>query len=320
MAPPRQQVQVADKGYGEHFRYDPKFRGPLSQRSCTDVICLLFFFVFLIAFGFAGYYAQREGDLNRLLVPRDSEGKQCGEDSEVLDKKFLLFFDLAKCADPLVPLNGCPTTQTCVKQCPTTNFVHSKQACQQNFQTYKEKLICTRNVAMKDIRNCDDVEKWIEKEQCAKWYLKSEPFFNLCLSELLPLNYECSAKMFNENRGRYQRDMFNLDLSKSSDMKCERVDPAKKRMLKEKFEIAESFLGRFIGNILKHFHFSEEKDVLGMGQSIVEDTVNTWPVLAVGFVISAFCSLIIIAIMRWVAGPIVWLSIVGVIALLSVGE
>lgn len=57
-----------------------------------------------------------------------------------------------------------------------------------------------------------------------------------------------------------------------------------------------------------------------MGQLVVEDTINTWPVLAVGFAAAAFCSLIVIAIMRWVAGPIVWLSIVGVIALLSAGE
>jgi hypothetical protein len=57
-----------------------------------------------------------------------------------------------------------------------------------------------------------------------------------------------------------------------------------------------------------------------MGQLIVEDTINTWPVLAIGFGVAALCSLLIIAIMRWVAGPIVWLSIIGVIALLSVGE
>lgn len=57
-----------------------------------------------------------------------------------------------------------------------------------------------------------------------------------------------------------------------------------------------------------------------MGQLIVEDTINTWPILAAGLVIAALSSLIIIAIMRWVAGPIVWLSIVGVIALLSAGK
>lgn len=43
---------------GEQFYHDPQFRGPLAKRSCTDVICLMFFFVFLIAFAFAGYYGK----------------------------------------------------------------------------------------------------------------------------------------------------------------------------------------------------------------------------------------------------------------------
>lgn len=57
-----------------------------------------------------------------------------------------------------------------------------------------------------------------------------------------------------------------------------------------------------------------------MGQMIFEDTINTWPVLVIGLMLAAFCSLIIIAIMRWVAGPIVWLSIIGVLTLLGTGE
>lgn len=84
--------------------------------------------------------------------------------------------------------------------------------------------------------------------------------FNLCLSDLLPLNYECSARKFNEQYARVQRDT-----SSGKDLKCERVDPAKRRMLKEKFEIAESYLGRFIGNILKHF--TDERKVHGVRQA-----------------------------------------------------
>lgn len=45
---------------GEQFHHDPQFRGPLARRSCTDVICLMLFFVFLIAFGFAGYYGEKK--------------------------------------------------------------------------------------------------------------------------------------------------------------------------------------------------------------------------------------------------------------------
>lgn len=45
------------------------------------------------------------------MVPSDSNGLRCGVDSEVLDKPYLVFFDLSKCADPRVPLTGCNTPQ-----------------------------------------------------------------------------------------------------------------------------------------------------------------------------------------------------------------
>ena len=108
-------------------------------------------------------------------MPRDTDGYQCGQDSEVIDKKYLVFFDLAKCADPLVPLNGCPTPQTCVAECPNTNFVHDKKVCQSDVNAYKQKLICKRSIDITKVKNCDEVDKLIETEQCAKWYLKSEP-------------------------------------------------------------------------------------------------------------------------------------------------
>lgn len=128
--------------------------------------------------------AQREGDLNRLLVPRDTDGYQCGQDSEVLNKKYLVFFDLSKCADPLVPINGCLTPQTCVESCPSSNFVHDKTVCEKDFAAYKERLICTRHVDMKSIKNCDDVHTRIVNDQCAKWYLKSEPCKLNCIVKI----------------------------------------------------------------------------------------------------------------------------------------
>jgi hypothetical protein len=57
--------------------------------------------------------------------------------------------------------------------------------------------------------------------------------------------------MFQQNRSRFAR--LATEIANYTDMKCERVDPAKRKMLMEKFEIAESYLARFIGNILKHF-------------------------------------------------------------------
>lgn len=65
-----------------------------------------------------------------------------------------------------------------------------------------------------------------------------------------------------------QRDAYEPKIEARLDLKlygadrCQRVDPALRRMLKEKFKVAESFLGRFIGNILKHF--TDERNVQGV--------------------------------------------------------
>lgn len=53
---------------------------------------------------------------------------------------------------------------------------------------------------------------------------------------------------------------------------------------------------------------------------IIEDVIDSWKYILVGFVISMVVSLIFIAMMRWIAAPMVWLSILGVMALLSYGK
>lgn len=55
------------------------------------------------------------------------------------------------------------------------------------------------------------------------------------------------------------------------------------------------------------------------GQKIVEDVVQSWWAILIGLVIAMVCCLIVIAMMRWLAAPLLWLSILGVIAMLSFG-
>lgn len=57
-----------------------------------------------------------------------------------------------------------------------------------------------------------------------------------------------------------------------------------------------------------------------MGQMIIEDVMDSYKYILMGFLISMVVSLIFIAMMRWIAGPMVWLSILGVMGLLSYGE
>lgn len=57
-----------------------------------------------------------------------------------------------------------------------------------------------------------------------------------------------------------------------------------------------------------------------MGQMIVEDIIETWSFILVGLLGAMLFCLIIIAVMRWMATPLIWLSILGIITMLGFGE
>lgn len=49
--------------------------------------------------------------MDQLLAPMDSQGRRCGMDSGLTDKKYLVFFDISKCLSPGTPITGCETSQ-----------------------------------------------------------------------------------------------------------------------------------------------------------------------------------------------------------------
>jgi choline transporter-like protein 2/4/5 len=54
-----------------------------------------------------------------------------------------------------------------------------------------------------------------------------------------------------------------------------------------------------------------------VGQKVVQDLNDSWPYIVVGLVIAMVVCLIYIVLMRWIAGPMVWFSLLGTIALLA---
>ncbi|CAG9762843.1 unnamed protein product [Ceutorhynchus assimilis] len=159
------QVPEAEENLGHKIQYDPIFDGPLKRRSCTDVICLLFFLVFIVGWAAIGFWAVKEGDPSTLLTPSDSSGLRCGLDPLVEHKPFLFFFDLTKCIDPSVPFLGCPTTQVCVETCPSTTFYTGQnETAAIPYCTYKQRATNQYN-----------------STYCPTWFLPSEQFFKRCI-------------------------------------------------------------------------------------------------------------------------------------------
>uniref|UniRef100_A0A7N8XRF7 Choline transporter-like protein n=1 Tax=Mastacembelus armatus TaxID=205130 RepID=A0A7N8XRF7_9TELE len=98
---------------GESRKFDPNFKGPIQNRGCTDILCCILFIIALMGYFAVGILAWSQGDPRKVIYPTDSRGQFCGQAGTPLEKKpFLFYFNILKCASPLVLLEfQCPTTQ-----------------------------------------------------------------------------------------------------------------------------------------------------------------------------------------------------------------
>lgn len=250
-------------------------RGPVKNRSCTDVFCLIIFIAFLVGWGIIGFYGFTLGDPQRLLHPTDSNGRICGVDETVKDKPYLFYFDLTRCADPSVLIKGCPTPQICVKKCPTENFLAIAAAAQIGEALTKTKLICKENVTVSQM----SVKELVDKGHCASYYLQSEPITSRCIPSLTNMSDSV---------------IFSNPITRQVEVPIE--------------EIVNGTIGL--------------AQLLNAGQTfdrIFQDYSETWWIILIGLAISMLISLFWIVLMRFVAGPMVWLSIIGILALQGVG-
>lgn len=126
--------------------------------------------------------AFEHGNIEKLLHPTDTEGRKCGVDSHVINKKFLLFFDLSQCIK-ITPetYRSCPTTQVCVERCPTTNFYYDNSKNRVSLNELKRQLICKIDVNLDSVRSIDQVDALVQHEKCARWYLNSTSILRRCM-------------------------------------------------------------------------------------------------------------------------------------------
>uniref|UniRef100_A0A8C0SF04 Choline transporter-like protein n=1 Tax=Canis lupus familiaris TaxID=9615 RepID=A0A8C0SF04_CANLF len=112
--------QDRNEAYGKPAKYDPSFRGPIRNRSCTDVICCVLFLLFILGYIVVGIVAWVYGDPRQVLYPRNSTGAYCGVGANK-DKPYLLYFNIFSCvltANVItVAENGlqCPTPQPVIQ-------------------------------------------------------------------------------------------------------------------------------------------------------------------------------------------------------------
>lgn len=266
-------IDVVDGG--KPLKHDPKFRGPVAKRSCTDIICCLIFIIFVAGLVVVGYFAFTYGNPRLLLYPMNSQKELCGFGKQK-GKNYLMFYDLVACGKmgPGVFVDGCPTPQICVAECPKTNW-HYLAALGD-----KSKLQhCQPGVDL--TTTTKTVEQLVKDEDCPAYVLESSDFLNRCVPKVLMDLLEKAGSLAD-----------NVAKSNATELKDKNNNTLTNKDLIEGLDAYGLFL--------------KAKEY---GEKIIQDVVASWWAIVIALLAAMFISLIWIVLMRWLAGVMVWLTI-----------
>ncbi|XP_034055867.1 choline transporter-like protein 2 isoform X1 [Gymnodraco acuticeps] len=265
--------------HGEPRKYDSSFKGPIQNRSCTDIVCCILFIIALLGYFAVGILAWSQGDPRKVIYPTDSRGQFCGQAGTPLEKKGMLFyFNIMKCASPMVLLEfQCPTTQMCVETCPDKFLTLVKAYTNtKDFDYYK--TFCKEGVT-----NNMGIPEILKQGLCPSMLTPSKPFTRRCFPALGlkgGLITVGNNSHFDDGSGT-MRDAKDL------------VDGVKNATV-----------------------VMEARQVV---MKIFEDYTKSWYWIVIGLVIAMLTSLLFIVLLRFLAGIMVWVMIVMVILVLGYG-
>ncbi|PAA61884.1 hypothetical protein BOX15_Mlig017017g8, partial [Macrostomum lignano] len=276
--------------YNKVRDHDKDFKGPIENRSCTDIVCCLLFVACVILLLLIATVAFIRGDYRRVIYPTDSNGQICGRD--VQNRTRLVFFDLTVCARmglAAVQL-GCPTPQVCVASCPTRMWAwlpaHLAETggdlngpVKTTIAAEREKMVCLggRN-AMEPEYQSLSIRDLVQNHLCAPYTLPSVSMLGRCLPKLLK-----------GVGGRVVSSMTTLPNN---------VTSANNRSIgADTVRRGTNTMARFI-------------KVYSYLQALFEDVVQSWQWIVGGCLLAVAVSLLWVLLLRYLAKPIVILSIV----------
>lgn len=112
---------LADQDYkGDDYNIDAELeKGPLGNRRCTDLLCLLIFLLSTCAMIYVGSYAVSHGDPDRIMTPYDATGAFCGKSPGYEAYPYLWFQNLNNEAwfAYSVCVSACPNQNNTVADC-----------------------------------------------------------------------------------------------------------------------------------------------------------------------------------------------------------
>uniref|UniRef100_A0A672YDD1 Choline transporter-like protein 2 n=1 Tax=Sphaeramia orbicularis TaxID=375764 RepID=A0A672YDD1_9TELE len=259
----------------------PPCISPSFYLGCTDILCCILFILALLGYFAVGILAWSQGDPRKVIYPTDSRGQFCGQAGTPMEKKpFLFYFNILKCASPLVLLEfQCPTTQLCVEKCPDKHLtlVQAKISNKDDQEYYRQ--YCKDGV---DFNKLSPPEL-LKEGLCPAMLMQSKAFTRRCLPALGTMK---GGVVVVGNQTTINVDGVNIN---ATDV----LEASKK------------------SNVVV-----EARQV---AMRIFEDYTQSWHWILLGLVIAMLVSLIFIVLLRFLAGVMVWVMIVLVILVIGYG-
>eukprot|EP00095_Tigriopus_kingsejongensis_P005861 maker-scaffold38_size502422-snap-gene-1.13 protein:Tk05861 transcript:maker-scaffold38_size502422-snap-gene-1.13-mRNA-1 annotation:"hypothetical protein DAPPUDRAFT_305570" len=281
--------QSSGAKYGEKHEHDPEFDGPIKKRSCTDILCLLLFLIFIGAWIAVAVYAFINGNPERLIYPSNSNGEICGR-GNYLTKPKLIFFDLSRCAK-LSALTGCPTPQVCVAECPDSfGRPWAEVGEAENTDTsVKRRMFPYCGPKMTEAQITDDtitVKDLIRDKICPPWWVPSKTLLGRCVP-----NFETT-----DDNQVVTNDTVIIDKDETPENEVVNGGVLKKAI-------------NYIGKVI---------DVRSFGERVYSDLATTWWMVLLALLLATVLSLVWIILMKFVAAVMVWASLILSVLLLVV--
>ena len=273
----------------------PTPTGPVKSRSCTDILCVLLFLLFLAGWVGVGVIGFQAGNPEVLVYPSNSQGDICGRGSYD-GKQNLFFHDLTKCLS-IKATFGCPTPQVCVKNCPqeTASLYAYALSLDQtlplpNFDLAAQRQYCVPTLTDAEwdeaIVDSTKLIALISGRKCPAYTLESIPIAGRCVPDFGLIQDKGNESSIEDSDGHDILD------ENGSGINAKTVYDA-------------------INNLI------ELLNLRGFAEKVWADLVDSkWMILA-GQGVSVAVAFIWIFLMRFIAGVMVWLSLFLTIALLG---
>ncbi|XP_063057528.1 choline transporter-like protein 5-B isoform X1 [Engraulis encrasicolus] len=288
-------TEVPSSYYGEPQKFDPTFRGPIHNRSCTDVLCCVIFFIVILGYIALGTVAWIHGDPRKVVYPTDSNGQFCGQQGTPnANKAILFYFNILHCANPAVLINlQCPTRQLCVSKCPDRFATYIDM--QYNYRSNKSYWDYYRQFCKPGFNNpWKTVSEVLRDEDCPSMLVPSRPFLQRCFPDFITRNGTLTVANKTDFKDGLGKTRSVTDLRDAAN----RVTDIQQG--------TESGVTAML-------------DAKEVGIKIFEDYASSWYWILIGLVITMVVSLLFILLLRFTAGALLWLVIFGVIAAIGYG-